>query len=100
MILLLLLLSVSSYDGIIPETTISAIVIGRTGCSACVKMEPIVKELQNEQYNIYYTKDNDIRKRYNIYAVPTTIILEEGEEINRIEGFLSRDKLIKLLGKK
>ena len=58
-----------------------------TWCGPCKQFKPIMEELSNEGYNIEFIdgdENRDLAIEYNIRSIPTTIIEEEGKEINRL----------------
>lgn len=86
------------YNGIVPDNIIVSselqiIVYSRDGCSACKKMEPIVKGLKEDGYNISISKEFD-------GPVPTIVVLDSrGKELRRHTGYLSKAELIEFISK-
>ena len=68
-----------------------------TWCGPCKQFKPIMEELSNEGYNIEFIdvdEDRDLAIEYNIRSIPTTVIEEEGKEINRLVGVKSKEEMI------
>lgn len=71
---------------------------GATWCGYCKLMEPYINQISNEMRDTVTVKkydcdiDIEIASQYNITALPTIIILEEGEIINRLVGY--REKTV------
>ena len=70
-------------------------------CTACQSMSPMVDQLKREK-NIPVTKidtdyDASFVDKYNIKSVPTTIILENDNEVRRHTGVLSYQQLNNLI---
>lgn len=69
-------------------------------CAPCKGMEPILDSLQDDGLVV---KKLDVEaqieeaKEFQVRAVPTYVILEDGKEIERLVGAQSKDKLQDLL---
>lgn len=64
-------------------------------CAPCKTLAPIFKELSNEIKNADFYKINvdseqELAKKFGIKSVPTILILKEGQEIARINGFSNK----------
>ena len=58
-------------------------------CGPCQTFKPTMKELASEGYNIEFIdvdQDNEAAAEYNVRSVPTTVIMENGKEIDRLVG--------------
>jgi len=73
-------------------------------CPACKMMQAVVERL-HEQYKdkVKVLKHNiDLNPKYSeqygVYNVPTWILFENGEVVNRRFGAMTRKQLIKLMG--
>ncbi len=71
-----------------------------TWCGPCKQFKPIMEELSTEGYNIEFI-DGDANPsepiKYNIRSIPTTLIMDGDEEVNRIVGVRSKQEMIKEL---
>ena len=70
-------------------------------CTACQSMSPMVDQLKREK-NISVTKidtdyDASYVEKYNVKSVPTTIILENNDEVRRHTGVLNYQQLNNLI---
>ena len=68
-----------------------------TWCGPWKQFKPIMQELSNEGYDIEFIdgdENRDLAIEYNIRSIPTTIIEEEGKEINRLVGVKSKEEMI------
>ena len=66
-------------------------------CGPCKQFKPIMQELLDEGYNIEFIDGDENREvaiEYNIRSIPTTVIEEEGKEINRLVGVKSKEEMI------
>ena len=71
-----------------------------TWCGPCKQFKPIMQELSDEGYNIEFIDGDENREvaiKYNIRSIPTTVIEEEGKEINRLLGVKSKEEIIEEL---
>jgi predicted bacteriocin transport accessory protein len=85
--------------------------VSSTVCSHCMSYKPKLKEVAEEyEVNIYYTdidlySDEDkesFNNDYKIDGTPTTLIFIDGKEesiMNRIDGDVSKNKIINVLDK-
>jgi thioredoxin-like negative regulator of GroEL len=74
-----------------------------TWCSVCRTMRPIIEQLQKEGYDIQVVdtdKDKNLPKKYNIDSLPTSVMIQDGQEVDRFVGRVSADELRKRLTKK
>lgn len=68
-----------------------------TWCGPCKMIGPVFEELSKES-DINFIKvdvDNfeDLCREYKVMSVPTLILFENGKEVKRNIGFMSKDKL-------
>ena len=67
-------------------------------CQPCKKGRPIVEELNRETADVTFQiidvdMENDLVKTFQITSVPTFILFEDEEQINRITGAQTKEKL-------
>lgn len=67
-------------------------------CGPCKMLSPIIDELaeENNQYDFYklnVDESNEITKIYGIMSIPTVLIFQNGELINQVIGFRTKDEL-------
>lgn len=70
-------------------------------CGPCKILSPRVAEIAKENKDIKVVKINvdensELATQYNISAMPTLVVIEKGEEINRAVGALSKEKILEL----
>lgn len=73
-----------------------------TWCVPCRKFSPIVEEVAKEKEDINFYKINidnapTISDKYNVISIPTLIVIENGKEINRTVGLVSKEKIIEMV---
>jgi thiol-disulfide isomerase/thioredoxin len=72
-------------------------------CQPCKKVKPIVEELNREYApGMFQMIDVDIEKEmvksFELRSVPTFILFENGNEINRLIGAQTKQSLLEFIG--
>ena len=72
-------------------------------CGPCRMVGPIVEEIANENESIKVGKVNvdeqrDLSLSYGIEAIPTLIVIKNGEVANKAVGFRTKEELLALIG--
>jgi len=75
-----------------------------TWCVPCQMLSPVLEEVAVENSDIKLVKidvdqNEELAYKYGISAMPTIIVMENGEEINRSIGVISKEDILKLLKK-
>lgn len=75
-----------------------------TWCEPCKELSPIVDEVSQERNDIKFVKidvdkNENLSDKYSIYSIPTLVVIENGEEVNRGVGLMGKDKINELLNK-
>ena len=71
-----------------------------TWCGPCKAFKPIILELISEGYNITIVdvdQEQNLSGQYRVSSVPTTVIEENGVEVDRFVGPLSKHQAIQRL---
>ena len=71
-----------------------------TWCGPCKAFKPIILELISEGYNITIhdvDENQELASKYGVRSIPTTIIEENGVEVDRFVGALSKQQVIQRL---
>jgi thioredoxin 1 len=68
-------------------------------CGPCRMMKPVVEELKSEYkvIEVNVDKDSDMALKYNIRSVPTFVVVKDGQEVERLVGAISKERLIELI---
>lgn len=78
------------------KPTIVVVLTAPDRCPPCRQMEPEIQKLKKEGYPIEIKYiDEDPNHGYRISSIPTTIFLNNGSEVNRIAGGMSRADLLR-----
>ena len=72
-------------------------------CQPCKKVKPIVEELNREYASgMFQMIDVDIEKEmaksFELKSVPTFVLFENGNEINRLTGAQTKQSLLEFIG--
>ena len=67
-------------------------------CSPCKKVRPIVEELTRDQSEVKFQiidvdSEGELARRFEVRSIPTFILIENGQEVNRFTGAKTRKDL-------
>ncbi len=74
-------------------------------CGPCRALEPVVEELAQELagrlkiVKLDVDQHNELSLRYGVQSIPTLILFHNGQEIERLVGFLPKPQLLQALEK-
>ena len=73
-----------------------------TWCGPCRMVAPIVEEIAAENADLTVGKVNvdeemELAVKFGIVSIPTLIVLENGEVVNKAVGYAPKAELLKLL---
>ena len=71
-----------------------------TWCIPCKSLKPVIKQIANENKDLKVVeidvdKCESLVLKYNIQAMPTLVVIENGEEVNRIVGAVPKKNILK-----
>lgn len=71
-------------------------------CGPCRMLSPIVDEIADENPDFNIGKVNvdeqaDIARKYQIAAIPTLLVFQNGNLVNKSVGLLNKDEVLELL---
>jgi thioredoxin 1 len=74
-------------------------------CGPCKMMKPVLEEISTSNNDIKIVSINvddedELASKYNISSIPCLVLIENGEEINRSIGLISRSELDSFIGGK
>ena len=64
-----------------------------TWCGPCKAFKPVMNEVASEGYSVKILdidQNKDLAQQYNVRSVPTTIIEQNGQEVDRFIGGLPK----------
>lgn len=75
-----------------------------TWCNPCKMLAPVFEQVSNEVEGVTFGKVNidenmELTVKYNVTTVPTIVLLKDGVEVDRIVGFVPKEKLISMATK-
>ena len=68
-----------------------------TWCGPCKTFKPVMNEIAGEGYSVQFIdidQQQDLAARHTVRSVPTTIIEENGIEVDRIIGTVSKQQVL------
>ena len=71
-----------------------------TWCGPCKTFKPVMNEISGEGHSVEFIdidQSQDLAQKYNVRSVPTVVVEENGVEIDRIIGAVSKEQVISKL---
>ncbi len=96
----------STFNDIIQSEKPVLVDFFATWCGPCQTLAPILKEVKDSLGNrisiikIDVDKNQQISSQYQVRGVPTMILFQNGKQLWRQSGVLSRSDLIKVIAEK
>ncbi len=93
-------ITIEQYWASIPKNKTTLVDFGASWCPPCIKMSPIIDELENSKdldfllMKVDAGLHTDIMKALNIEPIPVFIIYKEGKEVWRKQGVVSKEELL------
>lgn len=85
---------------------ITFIELGSVHCKPCIKMQPIIRNIENKYgdqvktifYDVWTEEGKPYGDKYKISLIPTQVFLDrDGKEYYRHEGYFPEEDLVKIL---
>jgi len=98
--------TLTQEDTMSDEIKVTFVELGSVGCIPCDKMQPIMKEIEEEYkgqvkvvfHDVKTAEGNPYIKEFGIRAIPTQVFLDkDGNEYFRHLGFFAKDELVEVL---
>ena len=98
--------SLTQEDVTTDEVKVTFVELGSVKCIPCKKMQPIMKEIEEEYkgqvkvvfYDVWTAEGKPYIKEFGIRAIPTQVFLDkDGKEYFRHQGFFAKDELVEVL---
>ena len=92
-----------NYENLVLKSHLPVIVeFGAVWCAPCKRLEPELEKLNDvwkDKFilaHINVDQDPDIAMQYSVMSVPTTVLVKNGNEVERFIGFKPLGKIIEL----
>jgi thioredoxin 1 len=95
----------ADFDKIVQENPIALIDFWASWCGPCKALAPVIEELAKEYVGkIFVGKLNvdenpGTAERFQVYSIPTVIVMKNGKEADRIVGLYARNYIENVLKK-
>ena len=94
-----------NFEEIIKEEEIVLVEFYATWCKPCNDLAPIIEEIAKEERKTKFVKidvdnEKELKERYEIFAVPTMVLIKNGKEVDRHVGPLEKQEIKEWIGKK
>ena len=71
-------------------------------CGPCQMVLPLIDEIASERSDIKVCKINvdenpELAKRFRVMSIPTLIVMEKGDVLNRASGYRPKEDILELL---
>ena len=70
-------------------------------CGPCLKVAPILEELEDEYkvqvYKVHVDEQTELALKYEISSIPTLLVFEKGIPVKKLVGAYPKHKLVKEL---
>jgi len=72
-----------------------------TWCNPCKQLAPVVEQVKAETgvpvQDIDVDKEPDMADKYGVRGVPTLILLKDGEPVQRMTGYQTKERIIAMI---
>ena len=71
-----------------------------TWCGPCQTFKPVMNEISNEGYSVQFIdidQSSTLAQQYKVMSVPTVVIEENGIEVDRFVGSVSKQQVLSRL---
>jgi len=95
----------ASFDDVMRKNSLALIDFWAEWCGPCRMIAPVIEELAREYSGkVFVGKLNvdenpSTAERFQVYSIPTMIIMKNGKETDRIVGCVPKEHIVKALKK-
>ena len=74
-----------------------------TWCGPCQMLAPFVAEIASEREDLFVGKVNvddeiELARAFNIVSIPLLVVMKNGQVVNKILGYHTKEEILKELG--
>ena len=73
-------------------------------CGPCKMLRPILEEVSNEEnidiYSVNIDDNEELAEEYEVSSIPCVVVFQDGKEVDRHIGMMSKKDVIKMIGAK
>lgn len=68
-----------------------------TWCGPCKVFKPVMQELAGQGHSIEFIdvdEQSDVATEFGVRSVPTTVVIENGQEVDRFVGAIPKEQVL------
>ena len=68
-----------------------------TWCGPCKVFKPVMQEIASQGSNVEFSdvdEQSDVAAEFGVRSVPTTVVMENGQEIDRFVGAIPKEQVL------
>jgi thioredoxin 1 len=68
-----------------------------TWCGPCKVFKPVMQEIASQGSNVEFIdvdEQSDVAAEFGVRSVPTTVVMENGEEVDRFVGAIPKEQVL------
>lgn len=94
-----------NFKSSVENSPIALVDFWATWCNPCRMIAPIVEEISDELdgtldiFKVDVDEAPEIAAQYRVMSIPTIMLFKNGEEIDRIVGYRSKEDLMSIIQK-
>jgi thioredoxin 1 len=95
----------SNFDEIVNQSSLALVDFWAPWCGPCLALAPIIEELAKEYLGkilvgkLNVDENPQMAERFQIFSIPTILIIKNGREVERIIGLVPKKRIIAALMK-
>lgn len=91
-------------EEVLKEKGVVVVDFWATWCGPCKMQSPVIEELSEEMSDVEFFKvdvdeNKETAQEFGIMSIPTLLIKKDGEVVDKLVGFHSKDQLAEVLNK-
>ena len=72
-------------------------------CGPCKMLKPVLETMSETNDKVKFVsvnvdENNNLAKEYNVFSIPCLVVIEDGKEIKRSVGLISKTEIEELIG--